>query len=220
MKTKIVCMKKVIILSISLSICLQSYPQATAEWTQQKSTQKKYLLQQIAALHTYIGYAKKGYDIANKGISTVRNIKNGDFNLHRDFFGSLENINPKIKQYAKLADLLAYQYRIIKKSKEVVKEVHRLKQFTPEEINYCKSVFDNLLDECVKTIDELIAVITEGNLQMKDDERLKRIDMLYADMQEKYAFCQSFSDEVGVLVVQRIGEQREINLSKILNGIK
>ncbi|MBK8310917.1 MAG: hypothetical protein IPL04_08535 [Chitinophagaceae bacterium] len=33
--------------------------QTLAEWTQQKKTQKKYLLQQIVALQVYIGYAKK-----------------------------------------------------------------------------------------------------------------------------------------------------------------
>ena len=68
--------------------------------TSNAQTQKKYMLQHIAALQVYIGYAKKGYNIASKGINTVRNIKNGDFNLHRDFFSSLKNINPAIMNAA------------------------------------------------------------------------------------------------------------------------
>ncbi|MBK6993318.1 MAG: hypothetical protein IPH34_16515 [Chitinophagaceae bacterium] len=40
-----------------------------------KENSKKYLLQQIVALQVYIGYAKKGYNIASKGIATVRSIK-------------------------------------------------------------------------------------------------------------------------------------------------
>ncbi|MFM9910313.1 MAG: hypothetical protein ACKVOW_13240 [Chitinophagaceae bacterium] len=214
-------MKKNIILSFVLFVIYNNvYSQTTEEWTQQKKTQKKYLLQQIAALHTYIGYAKRGYNIASKGINTVSNIKNGDFNLHRDFFGSLKNINPKIKKYARLADLLAYQYRIIKKTKQVITAIQQTSQLNTDEIDYCKKVFDNLLDECVKTISEVITVLTPNEFTMKDDERMKRIDKIYFDMQDKYAFCSSFSDEMGVLVAQRMAEQYEINRSKILNGIK
>lgn len=213
-------MKKIVILLIIYSTFpSNTYSQGVGGLVTQKQTEKKYLLQQIAALKVFIGYAQKGYDIASKGINTIRNIKKGEFDLHRDFFGSLNNINPKIKKYAKLADVLAYQYRIIKKAKEIIREIQNLKQFTPDEIDYCKKVFDNLLDECVKTIDELITIITPDKYQMKDDERIKRIDMLYADIQEKYSFSQSFSDEMGILAMQRMTEQQEINRSRTLNGI-
>lgn len=188
--------------------------------TSNAQTQKKYMLQQIAALQVYIGYAKKGYNIVSKGINTVRNIKNGDFNLHQDFFSSLKNVNPAISKYAKVADIIAYQVRIIKQTKQTIQGIRETKQFTTEELDYCKRIFDNLLEECVKTIDGLLMVITSGELEMKDDERLKRIDKIYTDMQDKYSFCSSFSDEMGLLSVQRLSEQAEINHSKIINGLK
>src|SRR5260221_4860823 len=104
---------KMIFIILSLFVCIQAgHAQTYDEWFRQKKTQKKYLLQQIAALQVYIDYAKKGYDIASKGLNTIRDIKNGDFNLHRDFFGSLKQVNPKIKKYAKVADIIAYQVSI------------------------------------------------------------------------------------------------------------
>jgi hypothetical protein len=214
-------MKKITILLVALfAISNNIYSQTTAEWTQQKATQKKYLLQQIAALHTYISYAKKGYDIASQGVNTVRNIKQGIFNLHRDFFSSLKNVNPKISGYVKVTDIITLQLRIIKQTKQTIQGIIEPKQFTNEELEYCKQVFENLLDECTKTIDELIIVTTSRKLQMKDNERLKQIDNIYSNMQDKYSFCSSFSDEMGLLSVQRMGEQVEINRSKILNGLK
>jgi hypothetical protein len=66
----------------------------------------------------------------------------------------------------------------------------------------------------------LYLIITSGELQMKDDERIKRIDKLYADMQDKYSFCESFSEECSVLAMQRLSEQAEINLGKKLNGLE
>ena len=212
-------MKTVFILLLS-GFSLFAKAQNSEEWTQQKKTQKKYLLQQIAALQVYIGYAKKGYNVADKGLTTIRNIKNGDFNLHRDFFGALKQVNPKIKKYAKVADIIAYQVRIIKETKKTLEGIRETSQFTPDELDYCKIVFDNLLEDCLKSIDELFLLITSGELEMKDDERIKRIDAMYADMQNKYAFCSSFSEEMGLLSVQRVGEQIEINRSKILNGLQ
>jgi hypothetical protein len=214
-------MKKIIFLTaaiIALQYC--GYGQAAGELINQKQTQKKYLLQQIAALHTYISYAKKGYNIVSSGIHTIRDIKKGELNLHNTFFNSLKNVNPKISRYAKVADIIAYQIRIIKQTKETIKGIRETKQFTTDELNYCIAVFNNLFAECVTTIDELMLVITNGQLEMKDDERLKRIDKLYADMQDKYAFCSSFSDDMALLSIQRFGEQLEINRSKLLNGIK
>ncbi len=214
-------MKKILIsTTATLFGALLSTAQTTDEWLNQKSTQKKYLLQQIAALQVYIGYEKKGYNIVSGGINTIRNIKNGDFNLHRDFFNRLKNVNPAIRRYAKVADIISYQVKIIKQTKQTLQQVRETNQFTEAELDYCKKVFDNLLDECMKTIDELMLVTTSGELQMKDDERLKRIDKLYADVQDKYSFACSFSEDMGLLAVQRLGEQVEINRSKLINGMK
>ncbi|HAK11028.1 MAG TPA: hypothetical protein DCO78_02785, partial [Chitinophagaceae bacterium] len=185
---KMRCMKRILLLAtVGLFALLSSNAQIADEWLNQKATQKKYLLQQIAALKVYLGYAKKGYNIVNGGITTIKNIKNGDLNLHRDFFNSLKNVNPAIRRYAKVADIIAYQVKIIKQTKGTLQQIRETKQFTETEMDYCKQVFDNLLDECMKTVEELILVTTSGKLEMKDDERLKRIDRLYTDVQDKYS---------------------------------
>ena len=212
-------MKVLILLLASYLVALSTSAQTTDEWLNQKSTQKKYLLQQIAALQVYLGYAKKGYNIVTSGINTIRNIKKGDLNLHRDFFNRLKNVNPSILKYAKVADIIAYQVKIIRQTKITIQQIRETKQFTEAELDYCKQVFDNLLDECKKTVEELILVTTSGKLEMKDDERLKRIDGLYADVQYKYSFACSFSEDMGLLAVQRLGEQMEINRSKLINGL-
>jgi hypothetical protein len=194
--------------------------QTLAEWTQQKKTQIQYLLDQLAANKVSIDYLEKGYEIARTGLNTIQNIKKGDFNLHLDFFGSLEIVNPKIKTYTRVADIIAYQVRIVKNISKTIKNLKESGQFNTDELDYSKAVFENLLDECVKNVDELYLVITSGALQMTDDERIKLIDQLYTDMQDKYSFCQSFSEERSVLAIQRLGEQLEIKFSKQLNGVK
>jgi hypothetical protein len=214
-------MKKIILWMTAALLCHHvSSAQTFAEWFNQKATQKKYLLQQIAALKVYYGYAQKGYTIVSSGIHTIRDIKKGDINLHHVFFSSLKKVNPQIRKYAKVGDIIALQIRIIKKIKQTLRAIRQTEQLLPDEVGYCETVFDQLLDDCAKTIADLLAVITPGELAIKDDERLQRIDRLHDDMVDKYSFCSSFSDEVGLLSLQRMSERMETNRSKRINGIK
>lgn len=209
------------LVAIAIRVCGGSVSAQTVnEWVNQKSTQKKYLVQQIAALQVYISYAKKGYNIVSGGINTIRDIKKGDLNLHNTFFNSLKTINPKISRYAKVADIISYQVRIVKLTRQTLQSIREANQFSTEEIEYCKKVLDALFDDCVQSITELLEVITPDKLQMTDDERLGKIDKLYLDMQDKFTFCNVMSEDISLLALQRLTEQIEINRSKLINGIK
>jgi len=205
------------IILFSGSIC---DAQTFDEWFRQKATQKKYLIQQIAALQVYLGHVQKGYNIAQNGLTVISDSKEGDLNLHRDFFSSLKNINPKINSYAKVADVVAIQLRIVQVYREVRKQVMKDNLFGEKEANYIFKVFESVLKDCNGIIMDLTAVITSNNLEMKDDERLKRIDALYNSMQEAYIFAQGFSNEIKLLRLQRKKEAADVQTSRILNDLK
>ncbi len=204
-------MKRLIILILSAIL----FTSTTAQ-----TKQKKYLLQQIAALQVYISYVQKGYSIARQGLNTIGDIKHGEFNLHKDYFNSLKTVNPQIKKYSKVAEIVFLEVNIIKIYKEAAENLKQSGSLNSGEINYINGVFASLMDDCAKTIDALISVTTSGQLEMKDDERLKQIDALYSDMQDKYTFIQGFSNEARLLATSRISEQNNIRTSRALNGIK
>ena len=208
------------ILSIVICCTNNLSAQTWGEWFNQKATQKKYLLLQIAALKVYAGYLSKGYSIVKNGLNTIKDIKHSDFNLHNDYFTSLVTVNPKVRQYKKVAEIIAIQISIAKQSGKAIKNFRGNQHFTSAEINYLQNVFGNLLSECSKNLDELFSLITNGNLQMKDDERIQAIDRLYADMQDKQQFARSFCNSAAGLSVQRSNEANDIIISKKLNGLK
>jgi len=205
-------MRKVLILFAVC--CAMSCTDATAqtwdEWFRQKKTQRRYLAKQIALLKVYLGYLKKGYEIADKGLTTIHNIKNGDFNLHRDFFGSLKNVNPHIRNSAKVADIIAFQIYIIQSIRQVNNFCKNNEQFTPEEIRYVAAVYSNMLFLCDASISELLMIIGTNQTEMKDDERLMRIDRLYDDMLDKQAFVKAFDSDVRLIAREREREQQSI----------
>lgn len=196
-----------------------SFSQTLAEWTQQKKTQREYLLHQIAALRTHLLYVKKGYDIAHEGISTIKNIKNGEWDLHRHYFGSLLLVNPAIKNYARVANIVSMQVRIVKQVRSLINECRQRKLLNSGEIDYVVKVCDHLLSECLENMEELILVITSGQLEMKDDERIKMIETIYAALQEKSVFLLSFGNSVTTLSKQRLYDKIELELSEKINDI-
>ncbi len=203
-------MKFLFIIVTGILLSTTSPAQTWNEWFKQKKTQKKYLAKQIVLLRLYLGYLKKGYEIADKGLTTIHNIKNGDFNLHRDFFGSLKNVNPHIKNSAKVADIIAFQVYIIQNIKRVNNFCKNNEYFTPEEIRYVAAVYSNMLFLCDASISELLTIIRSNETEMKDDERLVRIDRLYDDMLDKHAFVQSFDSDVRLIARERERETRSV----------
>lgn len=181
------------------------------EWFKQKKTQKKYLIEQIAALKVYLEYLKEGYDIAKKGLTIVGDIKEGKFDLDLEYIASLGNVNPAISGSPKVSSIIAYQ-------RLVILEFHKLKQLTSdsdfltrEERNYIADVYANMLRESELTLHELDRVLSNSDFEMKDDERLQRLDLLYSDMKDKYMFTRAFSNSAELLIGQRAKEQSEID---------
>jgi len=172
----------------------------------QKKTQKKYLLQQIAALQVYIGYAKKGYDLVGSGIHLVKDITNGEFDLHRAFFTSLAAVNPSIKNSAVVGEIVSGGLGMI----SVLGDWKDL-ELSGAEWSYVALVKANLLAECAHDLEELLLVTTSGKLEMKDDERLQRLEKLRLSVQDKYDFALSFTTELEILARQRLREERDIS---------
>ncbi|MBX2968237.1 MAG: hypothetical protein KF803_02615 [Cyclobacteriaceae bacterium] len=207
-------MKYLLIVITGILLSTNAPAQTWDEWFKQKKTQKKYLVKQIALLRVYLGYLKKGYEIADKGLTTIHNIKNGDFNLHRDFFGSLKNVNPHIANSAKVVDIIAFQVYIMQNMKRVNNFCRDNEHFTPEEIRYVAAVYSNMMLLSDASISELLMIIRSNEMEMKDDERLMRIDRLYDDMLDKHAFVKSFDMDVRIMASEREREQRSIEQTR------
>ncbi|MES2418308.1 MAG: hypothetical protein V4541_08975 [Bacteroidota bacterium] len=207
-------LKTFVCLVLVLFSATTSFGQTLAEFFNQKKTRKKYLLEQIVALKLYAGYLKKGYDIASSGLDTIKDFKNGEFNLHHTFISSLKTVSPAIKNSGKVAQIIAYQLAIGRAFNGASNNEY-LSATTQQ---YLKVVKDKVMEECLNDMEELLLVITSGKVEMTDDERIKRLDKIYINMKDKSVFTQRFTADVSLLVYQKENEQKSINHLKKLYG--
>ena len=163
----------------------------------------------LAQLKSILSDLYKGYKILSTGYTAIKQISQGNFNLHRAFLDALLAVSPAVRDYKHVADIINYQERIVSEYKAAYSQFQQDKHFTPDEIGYMGTVYGNLFNESLKDITNLINVITAGAMRMSDDERLHAIDGIYTQSKDKYLFLRSFNNSTSVLAAQRASEMND-----------
>ena len=211
-------MKKcVLILSFGcLFLCKPYFSFSQAQETEQLLLDVEKLMQ----FKQILSDLKNGYEILSKGYTAVKNISQGNFNLHQTFLDGLLQVSPAVQHYERIAEVIQYQLRIVKEYKTAFNRFKGDKHFTTDEIEYMDKVYDNLFNESVKKLDDLITVITAGKLRMSDDERLNAIDNIWGEVQNEYSFLKDFNNSTALLSLQRQKDEQDVDVSKKLFNIK
>src|SRR5258706_4187148 len=113
------------------------------EWMRQKKTQRKYLLQQIAALEAYYNYLKKGYEICDKGLTMIGDIKDGKLTLDKKYLNALSNVSPAVRNSPKLAAITDDHYNMLRSLRKLVDDCRDNPLYTAEGVQYIESVSHN-----------------------------------------------------------------------------
>lgn len=188
-----------------------------------QSDEAKQLLlnvEKLAQFKSILKNMKDGYQLLHKGYTTIKDISEGNFSLHKTFLDGLMEVSPVVKKYKRVADIINYQIRIVKEYKSAFREFKENKRFTVAEIEYIGKVYGNLFDQSVKNIDDLAMIITAGKLRMSDDERLQAIDKLFEEIVNQYSFLNEFNNSAAILAVQREKDQMDIDLMRKVHGLK
>ena len=172
-------------------------------------------LEQVAKLGLYIEEAEKAYQDVQNGLSTISQIKKGDFDLHSLFFDSLMLVNPAVKAYVRVADIIAMQTQMLSDYKSCFNQVSAAGVFSAADLSFLSAVYSSLLSKSGEDIDELTGVLSDGDWQMNSAQRIARIDQLYNSVSEKYRLLRSFNGRVLQQAIQRQSERNSLeNLLK------
>lgn len=204
-------MKKIILFFLLCSMSFQSNAQAA-------ETQQLLLnLEKLAQFKKILQNMYDGFKLISNGYNAVKDISEGNFKLHKVFLDGLADVSPAVKKYKRIADIIDYQLRIVNDSKKVLQQFRSDKQFNTTELNYLATVYDNLIRQTLKHVEELLLVVTAGKLRMSDDERLAAIDRIFASVESQYSFVREFSNSTKLLSIQRKSEQKQIDRMRLLH---
>ncbi|RYY52563.1 MAG: TerB family tellurite resistance protein [Chitinophagaceae bacterium] len=153
---------------------------------------------------------KKGYQVVSGGYNAIRNISEGNFSLHEVFLDGLMLVSPEIKKYRRVSDIITYQKHIISEYKAAFRRFGASGNFNLNELDYLGRVYKKLFDQSVDNLDELAMVITSAKLRMSDDERLRAIDRIFSDVEDKLVFLRDFNSKASSLSLAREKERSDL----------
>jgi hypothetical protein len=173
-------------------------------------------IEKLTQFKAILSDMQAGYTILTQGYGAVKDISQGNFNLHSAFLNSLMAVSPEVRKYGRIADIIANQASIVSEYKSAWKQANASGHFNAQELLYINGVFTSLLNQSVDNLTNLANVITAGTLRMSDAERLQAINGIYSDTLNKLVFLRDFNDKVAILALQRQKEQNEFNNLKNL----
>ena len=210
-------MKKIIILLFLFSIAMGFTDRASAQ--AQELEELALDIEKLAQFKQILSDMEKGYAILEGGYNTIKNISQGNFSLHKAFLDGLLAISPSVAKYKKIATITDNQLQLIREYKNAYKRFQNDGNFNPDEIEYIGKVYNNLVDESAKNLESLLTVITANKLRMSDDERLKAIDLIDGEMENRLSFLRYFNNNTTVLSLQRTKERKDLNTIRSLHGV-
>lgn len=213
---KVCNMKKIAAIFIFLSFtCFTLLKAQTKEVVQLTLNYQK--LQQLESI---LENMYKGYEILTKGYNTIKDISEGNFNLHQVFLEGLLAVNPKIKDYYRIPQVIKYQKMLVKEYKASWNYLKNEDQLTADELRYIEKVYTNLFNQSLKDLDELIMATTASKLRMSDDERLQVIDRVFLNMEDKLSFLRYFNSGAQLLCLQRSKAYNELKSIQKLHDVE
>ncbi len=208
---------KAILITISIFVSL-----FVSKPVQSQSAELEQLIlnvEKLNQLRAILDNMYKGYEILTKGYNTIKELAEGNFSLHKLFLDGLLEVSPTVKRYKRIVEILTIQQRLVKEYKSALAKVRSANIFSKSDLDYIENVYENLLHRSGQNLEELLMVITSGQLRMNDAERLNAIDRIYADINDKLQFLRHFNNKTLLVAAQKQKSLREIQDLKRLYGI-
>lgn len=197
--------------TLALTILLTCALAFTVKAQSQEAQQLILNYEKLKGLEEILDNMYQGYKILSKGYNTIKDIAEGNFNLHKLFLDGLYAVNPTVKNYKRIPYIIQYQKLLIEESKRAFDKFRNDTNLTVREIRYLENLYNYLLKQSLRNLEELFMIITATRLRMSDEERLHAIDRIYQDMERKIVFLKIFNENTQMMLFKRAQEERDIN---------
>jgi hypothetical protein len=176
-------------------------------------------IQKLSQLKAILKDLRDGYTVLDAGYSAIRDISKGNFNLHKAYLDGLLAVSPAVKNYKRVADIIAMQVSLVERYKQAWGLFKQDSHFRPDELSLLSTVYGNLLAASVKDLTTLAGIVTDGAIRASDAERLKQIDEVYSGMVQRSAFIDEVNGSTEMLSIQRATDANDLDITKKLYGI-
>ncbi|HEV2483188.1 MAG TPA: TerB family tellurite resistance protein [Puia sp.] len=176
-------------------------------------------IQKLSTLKSILTNMQQSYRELDKDYSAVRDVAQGNFDLHKAFLDGLLAVSPTVRNYQRAADIVDLQTSLLAKYRAAWTFFQRQRGLQPAELTLIARTFAGLLQDSFNDLADLDNVLNPGTIRAGDAERLRQIDAIYESMTRRVAFIDQFNNSTALLAAQRQGAYAEDGTVQNLHGI-
>jgi hypothetical protein len=195
-------MKKLLI-SLVILFCQQTNAQTQA------LQELKLNIEKLAQLKAMLNNMYSGYSILSEGYINLKSQSLANFNLHKTFIEGLSQISPAVRNAPEIAAILQAQAQIVSEYKTAFQKISTGKLLNPAELNGLINNYSAVSRKSSQILDALKQLLTPGNLQMSEAERINFLASLRTDMEIQLGLIRNFTSQAYQLAEFRLRMKKE-----------
>jgi len=138
---------------------------------------------------------------------------------YANYFDELWRIKAALAYYQKVKDIIEKQLQLVSEYKAAWALFKQDKNFTVDELDYMQQVYNGMMDESIKNLDQLSLVINAFVTQMSDAKRMEIINEVDHNLDENLNDLREFNNQNKMMSLQRATEKGDIETVKKLYGL-
>lgn len=139
---------------------------------------------------------------------------------YEQYYEELSKVKTAISGYKRVKDIMEKQVRIVDEYRQALVLFRQDNHFTVKELEYMIQVYTGIVDESVKTLDQLFLVVGSKGTKMTDGKRLEIINRVASSIDENLNDLRDFNGENVRLSLQRSKDGMEVKAVKLLYDLK
>jgi len=138
---------------------------------------------------------------------------------YANYFDELWRIKTALAYYQRVKDIIEKQLQLVNEYKGAWALFKQDKNFTADEMDYMQEVYNGMMDESIKNLDQLSLVINAFVTQMSDAKRMEIINEVDHNLDENLNDLREFNNQNKMMSLQRATEKGDIETVKKLYGL-
>ena len=123
--------------------------------------------------------------------------------LYSSYYDELVRVKSVISTYKRVRDLVGTQTAIVQEYNWASGLFKKDKHFSASELLHMEEIYEGILKESVKNLDQVFVVISSFKTQMSDAKRLELINEAAMKIEQNFSDLSAFNDQNIVLSIQR-----------------
>lgn len=140
--------------------------------------------------------------------------------LYAKYFEELSKVKNAIGTYQAVKEIIGKQIQLVNEYTVAFNLSKQDKNFTQKEIEYMQKVYAGILQESLKSIEQLETVITAFTSQMTDAKRLLIIHSASKSIEQNLTDLRQFNQQNIRVSLQRSKEKNDIDVVRKLYGLE